>query len=91
MSLLPRLSDILLSKLPKCGKINYRTNMYSLPPEILILIFQECGTLSQACALARTSIYTHRVWQECRPTLAWQLASQEVIAFDDAVMAVGYI
>lgn len=60
--------------------------MYLLPPELLTLIFENCDSLSQACALSRTSSYAFRVWAQCRTRLGWRLAGKEVVGFDDAVM-----
>lgn len=83
---LPRLHD---SSCSYCQiPVEVKFDMYLLPPEVLILIFRDCEHLSQACALARASSYTYRVWKDCRSKLAGTLASREVVAFDDAVMAV---
>lgn len=62
--------------------------MHSLPPEVLTIIFENCDSLSQACSLSRTSSYTYRTWRECRARLAWELATKEVVASEDALMTV---
>lgn len=62
--------------------------MLSLAAEILILVYQQCEKLTQACALASTNVHLYQVWQICRPYLATRLAQNEIVGFEEALLAV---
>jgi hypothetical protein len=65
--------------------------MYLLTPEILILVFQSCESLTQACALASTCRRLYQVWESCRPGLGVALARYEVVDYDNALLAVSHL
>lgn len=63
-------------------------NLTSHPTEVLLGIFQNCDDFRDVLALASTSAQLHSIWLREQNSIIWNVGHQNVICFDDALIAV---
>ncbi|PGH10679.1 hypothetical protein AJ80_07435 [Polytolypa hystricis UAMH7299] len=60
----------------------------SLPVEVIVLVFQHSGGLTQVATLSSTCKLFHSVWLRNSPSILGHVPGRQIRAFDDALMAV---
>lgn len=65
--------------------------MYSLlsgPPEVICRILESCDDFPQLFAFISACKGLHSVWMASRGTIIWEIGNRNIVAFDDALIAV---